>query len=54
MSKNADLETEIIIAEDAGMGVPAKKEKKRVKKKVKKSSVLAKSKLETLLTEDAE
>lgn len=31
-----------------------KKEKKRVKKKVKKSSVLAKSKLETLLTEDAE
>ncbi len=36
MSKKADLETEIIIAEDAGMGEPAKKEKKKKEKKEKK------------------
>lgn len=36
MSKKAELETEIIIAEDAGMGEPAKKEKKKKEKKEKK------------------
>ena len=36
MSKKAELETEIIIAEDAGMGEPAKKEKKKKEKNEKK------------------
>jgi len=36
VSKKAELETEIIIAEDAGMGEPAKKEKKKKEKKEKK------------------
>lgn len=36
MNKKEDLETEIIIAEDAGMGETAKKEKKKKEKKEKK------------------